>query len=140
MHRSTRAPAHAVVLLLLLAGCSSESRAQDRQPAASAFRQGACHAVADAVLRIGRDARSLARGAAADDALRAHLKADQDALDAARAGLDPQLAPAFGRLVVAIGVVRLRVDTGTFTAAVAKGLTSADDAVVASCTTSVPTG
>lgn len=125
----------ALLPLLLLGACAPSSSAKDgfTQPPPSAFRAGPCGAAARAVLRVGADAHSLATGSVPDGTISDHLKADQAVIDA----LQPGLKPSFAQLVIAVGVVRLRIDTKTFVVPVANELSTAYDAVVRACT---PTG
>lgn len=122
--------------LLLLAGCNGSSGSHDAltQPKPSAFKDGPCRAVADPVLTIGRDARKLGTGASPPSDVRADLKTAQDAVAAVRPGLEPALAARFSRLVVAVGLVRLRSDANTYAPSLGTSLSEAYDAVVSACT------
>lgn len=131
--------------VLLLAGCSSSGGDGDGdtesfdQPAASSFRDGSCRTAADQILGIGRDARELGTNTSPPAEVRDRLKAAQDVLVATREGLEPDLAPSFSRLIVAIGLVRLRADSNSYAPDLGTDLSAAYDVVVAACTTPATT-
>lgn len=132
---------HRVAALLLpvvlTAGCggSSTPKSTFTQPKPAAFKDGPCRAVAPSVLSIGRDARKLGKGPMPPASVRDDLKSAQDAVAAVQAGLDPALVAPFSRLVIAVGVVRIRADSNTFEPALARSLSEAYEGVLSACTT-----
>lgn len=123
----------ALPLVLLAAACSSGSSAPSfSQPKASAFHTGACRSVADAVLSLGRDAHALAGGTKPDPNMAKRLNDNQtvvfDQKDVSAAE-----KPAFEKLVVAAGIVRIRNDSNTYDTSLAAGLVQGYEDVVAVC-------
>lgn len=131
-----RRAAFLLLPMLVTAGCAGSSSSQSTfvQPKPAAFKDGPCRAVADSVLSIGRDARKLGKGSTPPRGVRDDLKSAQDAVAAVQSGLDPALVVPFSRLVIAVGVVRLRADSNTFDPSLATSLSTAYDGVVSACT------
>ena len=118
--------------LTALAGCSHGSSFS--QPKATAFHEGTCRTVASQVLEIGRDARKLGTSASPPADVRDRLKQAQEALIAVQDTADPAVVAPLGKLVVSIGLVRLRSDGNTYTPDLGTALSQAYDAVLAACT------
>ncbi|MCU1594245.1 MAG: hypothetical protein JWO12_1637 [Frankiales bacterium] len=125
----------AALPLALLPGCSGSSSSAPAfsQPKASAFHPGACRSVADAVRELGRDAHTLNGGAKPDPNMAKRLSDDQDVVFKAT-GLSPAQKAAFDKLVLAVGVVRIRNDSNTYEKALAADFVKGYEAVVAVCT------
>jgi len=128
-------PALASLALALLAGCGSSGSAPSfAQPPVSSFHAGPCRTTAAATLEIGRDARKLGKAAVPPTDVRDRLKKDQTLLRAAQPDFDPATMPAVDALVVAVGVVRLRSDTNSYSPELGTALSKAYQAAVAACT------
>ncbi len=122
----------ALSLSAALAGCSGGSTFE--QPEASSFRAGTCQTVASQVLSIGKDARQLGEDATPAAEVLERLKKAQDALVAIQPTADSTVAEPLGKVVVAVGFVRLRSDGNTYTPDLATTLSAAYDALVTACT------
>ena len=118
---------------LVLAGCSSGSTFA--QPEASTFRAGTCQTVASQVLSVGKDARKLGTSTTPPADVLARLKSSQEALIAVQPSADAAVVEPLGKLVVAIGFVRLRSDGNTYEPDLGTALSTAYDALVTTCTT-----
>ena len=111
------------------------------QPPPSAFAAGTCSLAADDVLAVGRDTLRLGDGGdgKVDPAVKDSLRETQDRLaplaETADAAAGPDVKAALDRLVVAIGLVRVRADGNTYEPALGEGLRTAYDAAVLACTT-----
>lgn len=124
----------AALPLVLLAACSSGSSAPAfSQPKASAFHAGACRTVADAVLSLGRDAHALAGGTKPDPNMAKRLTDNQDIVFKEK-DVSATEKPAFDKLVVAVGIVRIRNDSNTYEKSLADGLVTGYEDVVTVCT------
>lgn len=131
----------ALLLTAALAGCAGSSggaaapsQTPFPQPSAAQFTDGPCRIGADAVLAIGRDARALGDAPTPPVEVRDRLSQAQDRLVALQAGLDATLAPAFERVVTAIGLVRLQADGNSYVPETGQNLQAAYDGLVAACT------
>lgn len=122
-----------VLPVLVLAGCSGGSSFS--QPAASAFHEGTCRTVAPQVLSIGRDARRLGTSATPPEEVRDRLKQAQEALIAVQPTADAAVVAPLAKLVVSVGLVRLRSDGNTYTPDLGTALSTAYDTLVRACTT-----
>lgn len=153
MRRSVSPPPSRLVRAVLggalvgatLAGCTGGARpgrtsSGPSQPPVSAFRDGACRTVAPAVLRVGRDARRLGTASQLPEDVAGDLTTDQATLSAAQPTVDADARPAFARLVVQLGLVRLRSDTHSFSKDLTPDLVASYDAAVAACTAARPGG
>ena len=135
-----RRSAGAVATLLLLVGCSSSGGSryptahQVALPAVARFQPGACRLHAPEVLAVGREANGLGTGAPPAQDARDRLEQNQQALGNASAGFDLATRPAVDRLVVEIGLVRLRADSHSYTPDLAQALAKAYQEVVTPCT------
>ena len=118
--------------LTALAGCSQGSSFS--QPKATAFHEGTCRTVATQVLEIGRDARKLGTTASPPADVRDRLKQSQEALIAIQPTADPAIVAPLAKLVVSIGLLRLRSDGNTYAPDLGTAVSQAYDAVVAACT------
>jgi hypothetical protein len=119
--------------LVVLAGCSGGSSFS--QPEASTFHDGTCRTIAPQVLSIGRDARKLGTSATPPVDVRDRLKQAQEALIAVQPTADAAVVAPLAKLVVSIGLVRLRADGNTYSPDLGTALSTAYDALVKSCTT-----
>jgi hypothetical protein len=122
----------AALCLTALAGCSHGSSFS--QPKVSAFHVGTCRTVATQVLEVGRDARNLGTSASPPADVRDRLKQAQEALIAVQDTADPAVVAPLGKLVVSIGLLRLRSDGNEYTPDLGTALSQAYDAVLAACT------
>lgn len=137
-----RTPLPAAVALLALLGCTdaepsaTTTTAQPvlSQPPVSAFADGSCALAAEDVLAVGRDSRRLGDGGAVDADVTASLRDAQERLAALAETADARAKAPLDRLVVAIGLVRVRADGNTYEAALGQGLATAYDAAVSACT------
>lgn len=105
-----------------------------RQPAPSAFAAGTCALAAEDVLAVGRDATRLGDGGTVDAAVSSSLRDAQERLAALAETADTTAKAPLDRLVVAIGLVRVRADGNTYETSLGQGLTTAYDAAVGACT------
>lgn len=117
---------------LAVASCSSGSTFA--QPEAKAFHDGTCRTVASQVLSVGRDARKLGTSASPPDDVRDRLKAAQAALIAVQSTADAAVVAPLDKLVVSIGLVRIRADGNSYAPELGTALSAAYDAVVTACT------
>jgi hypothetical protein len=117
----------------VLAGCGSGSDGP-KQPAAGAFAAGTCRVAAPDVLALGRGASKLGKGPEIPSAMETSMAAAQRRLQSVTDGAEPAYQPALRKLVVAVGLVRLRAHTGTYVTSLGKDVTSAYDGVLAVCT------
>lgn len=119
----------------LLSACSGDADepAGFRPPAASALAGGGCALVAGDVVAVGRAAHDLEGKATPDPAVRDSLSDAQDRLSAFAETAGPGVKPALDRLVVATGLVRLRLDTKQADPDAVAGMQSAYDEAVAAC-------
>lgn len=123
-----------VLCATAVVGCSAGSDGP-RQPPVSAFTDGTCRVAAPELLQIGRDARRLGAGGEVDKGVLASLTSAQDRLDALSQAAEPALKPAFTKLVVSVGLVRLQARVGTYRTAQGTQLQRDADAAIAVCTT-----
>lgn len=107
------------------------------QPPSSAFAAGTCSLAAEDVLAVGLDAVRLGDGGDGKvaDEVKDSLRQTQDRLAPLAETADATAKPALDRLVVAIGLVRVRADGNTYEPALGEGLRTAYDAAVLACTT-----
>ena len=135
---------HAPLLLLALlplAACSdggssaAPSAAPSRSaPPETAFADGTCRLAAPDVLAVARDADRLGDGPTVEAEVTEALREEQDRLFALAETADAAVRPALDRLVVAIGLVRVRADGNTYEPSLGADLVTAYDAVVRTCT------
>lgn len=126
-----------IALTLTCAACTSsgtKAAPTPSQPPVSAFAPGPCSTMATAVLDVGKQARSLGKGPTPPEDVRDRLKTAQATLRGIEPGLTPDLAGPVDKLVVAIGLVRIRADGNTYTSDLGTSLVTAYDAVVDLCT------
>lgn len=111
------------------------------QPPSSAFAAGTCSLAAEDVLAAGRDTVRLGDGGDGKvaDEVKDSLRETQDRLaplaETADATAGPNVKASLDRLVVAIGLVRVRADGNTYEPALGQELRTAYDAAVLACTT-----
>ncbi|MDP3713659.1 MAG: hypothetical protein Q8R60_14385 [Mycobacteriales bacterium] len=107
------------------------------QPPSSAFVAGTCSLAAEDVLAVGRDTVRLGDGGdgKVDPAVKDSLRETQDRLAPLAETADATAKAALDRLVVAIGLVRVRADGNTYEPALGQELRTAYDAAVLACTT-----
>jgi hypothetical protein len=86
------------------------------------------------VLALGRDARTLGKGPEIPAKLETSMADTQRRLQSVTAGAEPAYQPALRKLVVAVGIVRLRAHTGSYATSLGKDVVSAYDGVLAVCT------
>ncbi|HEY0486699.1 MAG TPA: hypothetical protein VGD72_10665 [Mycobacteriales bacterium] len=121
-----------VVAALATAGSGpAHRRASERLPDPSAFRPGTCRTVAGPVLTLARLDRTLRDAPALPSADRGRITDAQRQLLGAPA--DPALAGPLRDLVTAVGYVRLRADTGSYSAAVWRDADARRRAVQRAC-------
>ena len=126
---TTRMMASAALAAALVAGCSSSS---GPRLTAADFAPGSCRDAAPALLGLHATARHVLRSRHADLAAAAvAVKRDQAALRALRP--DQPLSAAVRDVVVAAGYFRIRVDSRTFDASLARSLDAAYTAVERRC-------
>jgi hypothetical protein len=128
------------VLLLALTACSDAVVDEAAPPApsappASAFAEGSCRLAAEDVLAVGRDSARLGDGGVVADEVKDSLRESQDRLVALADSADPTVKPGLDRLVLAIGLVRVRADGNTYESALGDSLRQAYEQVVRTCTT-----
>ncbi len=125
-----------LAVVALLAACSSSSPAKPAfaQPAESAFHDGPCRAVAPAVLALGKDAHALKGAGRPDAEMSTRLKSNQDAVFAAAPAAPLDVKTALDKLVVTIGIVRIRTDSNTYIPSLSNDLLTSYQAVVTACT------
>jgi hypothetical protein len=116
--------------LVAVSACSSGPK----QPAVSAFSAGTCRAAAPDVLQLGRDVGRLGKGPDVPRTRVDGLTSAQDRLDGIASAAEPSYAPSLRRLVTAVGIVRLRAHTGSYSPALGRDAMSAYDGVLAVCT------
>lgn len=125
--------------LLLVAGCSgSTTPAGPPLPDTSAFAAGTCRTAAPDVLAVGRAIPRLASGAqgkpgAVAGEVRDSLRDAQDRIAALAGAAEPAYKPALEKLVVQIGLVRIRADGNEYTSELGQTLTRDYDAVLRAC-------
>ncbi len=121
---------------VLAAGCTSGSDEPDapafRPPAETAFSEGTCRLAAPDVVAVGQQAHDL--GDAVPPEAATLLRESQSRLDALAESAEPAVKTPLSRLVVAIGAVRIRSDSGTYESSLARDVIAAYDAVVSACT------
>ncbi len=103
------------VASLALAGCSSAKFVEEKLPEASAFRTGSCAAAADNTLALGEFSRRNRTVKKLSDADRTELKTRQTGLVDLRPTLEADLKDPVEQLIVAVGFVRIRADSNTYT-------------------------
>lgn len=132
-----RRAAALLLIPVLLTACSSGKSAPPalKQPKQSAFKEGPCRTVAPQILMVGRDATKLGKDKAPPTAVRDSLKRSQDVLAAVQEGLDPALVAPFSKLVISIGLVRLRSDANSYGPELSTQLSQAYQELVTACTT-----
>ena len=97
-----------------------------RGPGVASFRAGSCRAAAPALVALREVARRVAVSPSSDlAAANAEVKRAQRALRAVAAPASPEVAAAFGDVVVAAGFFRIRVDSRTFEPSLARDLAAA---------------
>ena len=116
--------------LVAVSACSSGPK----QPSTTAFAPGTCRAAAPEVLQLGRDVRRLGNGPDVSTSRVEALTSAQDRLDGIASGAEASYAPSLRRLVTAVGLVRLRAHTGSYSPALGRDAMSAYDGVLAVCT------
>jgi hypothetical protein len=115
--------------LLLAVGCSSDGF---DQPDRSDFLAGSCRDMATPVLGLGRTLHDLGK-AAPTTRQRDALRSDQDLLR--KVMPSSALATDYDALVQSVGIVRLRTDSNSYTAEVAKAALTSYETLVTACTT-----
>jgi hypothetical protein len=83
-------------------------------PPATAFRPGACRAIAAPVVALARLDRTLASARSISAADRGLITTEQRRLRTARPSAEPDLGPPLDDLITSIGYVRLRSDTHSY--------------------------
>ena len=125
--------------LLLLAGCSgSDTPAGPPLPDASAFAAGTCRTAAPDVLAVGKAIPKLSGGAqgkpgAVAREVKNGLRDAQDRIAALADAAEPAYKPALQKLVVQIGLVRIRADGNEYSGDLGQALTRDYDAVLQAC-------
>lgn len=122
-----------VLALTAAAGCAAHDDGP-KQPAASTFTDGTCRVAAPDVLAIGRDAGKLGKGPEISSAMESSMATAQRRLQTLADSAEPTYEPALRKLVVAVGIVRLRAHTGSYATSLGKDVVSAYDGVLAVCT------
>lgn len=122
----------AALSLAALAGCSSGSTFA--QPAAKTFHAGTCRTIAPQVLSVGRDARKLGTAKIAPTDVRDRLKQAQEALIAVAPTADTAVATPLSKLIVSIGLVRIRADGNEYAPDLGTALSGAYDTMITACT------
>lgn len=133
----SRTAAVALLCSLALGGCSggdSPKAEKFDQPAESEFMEGPCRTVAGSILSIGRDARMLGENTSPPADVRMRLERAQDAVFAVQEGLAPALRKPFSDVVISVGLVRLRSDSGSYEPSAGAALSKAYEDLVAACT------
>ncbi|HVE74015.1 MAG TPA: hypothetical protein VNA30_02855 [Mycobacteriales bacterium] len=124
----------ACVLALSLAACGGKEEPTPlKQPAEDSFAAGTCRTGAPDVLALGRTVHLLGNGPTVTPERRSALSEAQDRLAAVAEGAEPMYKPAFDRLVVAVGVVRIRADSNTYEKQFGERAAAAYDEVLAVC-------
>ena len=119
-----------LALPLLLGACSSGPDL----PAEGDFAEGTCRSAAPDVVAVGRALPELGDGPEVDRDVRSSLQDAQGRLKALAEAAEPTVKPGLDRLVVAVGLVRIRADGNTYDPALGEELQKAYDEVVRSCT------
>ncbi|MCU1600356.1 MAG: hypothetical protein JWO22_1065 [Frankiales bacterium] len=122
-----------VPVLLLAAACSGGS--SFAQPRSDAFSPGACRELAPPVLQLGKDLHAL--GSKTPDPGQADaIKAAQARVRALQDQATGTLQPAVQKLVTTIGILRIRNDTDSYDASLARDAMTAYRELVDACTRS----
>jgi ferredoxin len=119
-----------LALPLLLGACSSGPDL----PEESSFAEGTCRTAAPDVIAVGKALPELGDGPSVDGDVRGSLQDAQDRLAALAETAEPAYKPALDRLVVSIGLVRIRADGNTYQAKIGDGLETSYDEAVEACT------
>jgi hypothetical protein len=101
-----------LAMAALLSGCGGPSKPQFLRPNPDEFRTGTCHDAAPALLAVGDIGQRLAGAKAVPDQDNKVLTDQQKKLIGMRTSAE--LSTPVHDLVVAIGFVRLRVDSRTY--------------------------
>lgn len=131
MHRT----ALLLASLVLATGCTDGTTAEDPDvPPADSFSAGTCSTVAEDVRTLGRLLPRLGDGPKVEAEALEALRESQDGLRAVADGAEPAVKPALDRLVVSVGLVRIRATGNTYEPFLGEDAQEAYDAVVAVCT------
>lgn len=117
----------ALLLALVLAGCTSDVPAED------AFAAGTCRVAAPDIRAVGAALPRLGDGGKVDRDVKDDLREAQDRLVALADGAEPALRPDLQSLVEAIGIVRIRADGSTYQSAQGDALSRAYERVLDAC-------
>lgn len=135
MRPKTRAASVAALALAaaaLAGACSGPAKPAFIRPNPDEFRSGTCHDAAPAVLAVGDIGTRLAGATAVPDADSKTLTTEQKRLRGLRTSAE--LSQPVNELVIAIGYVRLRVDSHTYDdPALMAAMVDAQQKVVRSC-------
>lgn len=125
--------------VLLLASCtegSSPTPPAPVQPPETAFAVGTCRDLAPDILSLGRDLRLLGESESPPQEVRDRIKTAQDALREVEAAPEPGVDVPLQELVVTLGFLRLRSDSGTYTPDLAMMASDSYVELVEVCTSS----
>ncbi len=123
----------AALPVLLLAAACSHGGSSFAQPKASAFSPGSCRDLASPVLALGKDLHALGTRAPSD-AQADSIKAAQARVRSLNSAAPDDLKPAVQQLITAVGILRIRNDTDSYDASVAKDAMTAYQELVTVCT------
>jgi hypothetical protein len=116
-----------------LAGCSSPQFKEEKLPQPASFRTGSCAAAAEDTVALGRFTQRNRTAKELSDADRTELKTRQGTLVGLRSTLEDDLREPMEKLIVAVGFVRIRADSNTYTSKLLSDVDKARRAVQTVC-------